>query len=432
MPVFASTAASGGGAGTVGDPYTLKEAADNVSGQDIIYCRGGQYPGVTGIGGTSVETFGLIASGSGSNYTLVRPYEDEVVEFIALQDTNIMFRMPTNMTRVRFQNIIWTGNFTGTTQQTCISGQLGDTATHLDILDCLIRGFSYVTVQTSSTPNCRFLRTTFRDLYGAPGGAYGIYVNGDSDATEIGDCTFENISEYAIHHFSSSSESSNCRYYNNTFTNWASGAGGAGTASCLLITNGTANWVWNNVFNDGGANSLGAIQVEFGSGGDLRSSVFAHNAIYNPGAWAFRFGQTASVANTVKNNISHGHTTAVSSDGDQTPTQTTNSWQVAPSETAAQTWESPGTNFTLKATSSLLGAGTYDANYPTDIAGHTRPNPPDLGPYELGAGANPPVITIPTVRTTQVNVAISFAGAMVVHDGDLTEVVVYPESGSVS
>lgn len=431
MPVFASTAASGGGAGTVGDPYTLKEAADNVSGQDIIYCRGGQYTGVTGIGGASTETFGQITSGSGSNYTLIRPYEDEVVEFIALQNTNIMFRMPTDMTRVRFQNIIFTGNFTGTTQQTCISGQVGDSATHLDVLDCIIRGFSYVTVQTSSTPNCRFLRTTFRNLFGAPGGAYGIYINGDSDDTEVGNCTFENISEYAIHHYSSSSESSNCLYHDNIFTNWASGAGGAGSASCMIITNGTGNLVYNNIFNGGGANSLGAIQVEFGAGGDLRSSTFAHNAIYDPGGFAFRFGQTASVANTLLNNIAYGATTNVSSDGDQTPTQTTNSWQVDSGETASETWITPGTDFHIKTGSSMINAGTYSATFPTDRNGSTRANPPEVGPYEFGT-ASSPIITIPPIRTTQVNVAISFANAMVVHGGDLVEVVVYPESGSVS
>lgn len=431
MPVFASPSAGGGGAGTVGDPYTLKEACTNVSANDTVYCRGGQYTGIAGTG-LSSDPFVNITSGTGSSRTLVRPYEDEVVEFIPIQNAGILFRMPTDMTRVRFQNIIFTGNFTGSSsQQACITGIAGDSASHLDIWDCVIQGFPYVTVQTSSTPNISILRTTFRNLFGNPAGAYGIYVNGGSNNCEIGWCTFDTITEYAIHHYSSSSESSNCLYHDNVFTNW--GYAGAGTAPAMIVTNGTSNLVWNNLFYNGGSNSLGAIQVEFGAGGDLRSSIFAHNAIYNPGGFAFRFGQTASVANTVLNNIAHGATVNVSSDGDQTPTQTTNLWQAAPSATAAQTWETPGTNFHLKSTSAARGAGTYNANFPLDRDGLTRPNPsPDIGPHQFGAGAITPDIVIPPLRTTQINVAISFAGAQVIHGGDLVEVVVYPESGSVA
>lgn len=429
MPVFASTSASGGGAGTIGDPYTLKEAAVNVNGQDTIYCRGGKYTGVRGIGGTSTETFGVLASGSGSNYTTIRPYENEPVEFEALENVNIMIRMPTDLTRVRFQNITFTGKFTGTTQTSFLSGQLGDSASHIDIYDCVIQGFSYVTIQTSSTPNIRILRTVFQDLFGSPAGAYGIYINGGSDNCELGWCTFRNISEQAIQHFSSSSEASNCSYHDNIITNWASG--GAGNTPAVFMTNGENNLFYNNILYNGGSNSVGAVQVEFGAGGDLRSSIFAHNAIYNPGGFSFRFGQTASVANTLLNNIAIGGTSTVSSDGDQTPTQTTNLWQVAPSATAAATWVNPGVDFHLKTGSAAINAGTYSATFPTGRDGATRANPPDIGPYEFGASLTPTNI-IPAGLSTVVNVSISFADFDVSHGGDLNRVIVYQQDGTLS
>lgn len=429
MPVFASTTASGGGAGTVGDPYTLKEAATNVNGQDILYCRGGTYTGVTGIGGASTETFGELTSGSGSNYTTIQPYDNEPVEFVALQNVNVMIRMPTDLTRVRFQNITFTGNFTGTTQTSFFSGQSGDSASHIDIQSCIIQGFSYVTIQTSGTPNFRVLDTTFRNLFGAPGGAYGIYVNGGSDNCEVARCLFENISESCIHHYSSSSESSNCSYHDNIMTNWANGD--AGSSPAVFLTNGASNLFYNNILYSGGVNSVGAVQVEFGNGGDLRSSTIAHNAVYNPGGFCFRFGQPASVANTLLNNIGIGGTSFVSSDGDQTPTQTTNLWQVAPSATAANTWVNPGVDFHLKTGSAAINAGTYSATFPTDRDGATRANPSDIGPYEFGASLTPTNI-IPASLTTMVNVSISFEDFSVSHGGDLDRVIIYPQSGTLS
>lgn len=428
MPVFASTTASGGGAGTLGDPYTLKEAAVNVNGQDTIFCRGGKYTGVRGIGGAATETFGVLASGSGSNYTTIMPYDNEPVEFEALENVNIMIRMPTDLQRVRFQNITFTGKFTGTTQTSFLSGQSGDSASHIDIQSCIIQGFSYVTIQTSATPNLRVLDTTFRNLFGSPAGAYGIYVNGGSDNCEIARCLFDTISEQCIQHFSSSGEASNCSYHDNTFTNWASG--GAGNTPAVFMTNGENNLFYNNILYNGGSNSVGAIQVEFGAGGDLRSSIFAHNAIYNPGGFCFRFGQTASVANTILNNIGIGGTSFVSSDGDQTPTQTTNLWQVAPTATAANTWVNPGVDFHLKTGSAAINAGTYSATFPTGRDGATRANPPDIGPYEFGASLTPTNI-IPASLVTQVNVSISFEDFSVSHGGDLDRIIIYPQSGTI-
>lgn len=182
------------------------------------------------------------------------------------------------------------------------------------------------------------------------------------------------------------------------------------------------------------SNTSGVFEIDWNpaSARNTRNAIIAYNAAYNiPGPFA-RLGQTAASPNIFLNNIAIDVTTPVVTGGEQTPTYTTNLWQIDSGATAAETWVDPGVDFQLKSGSPALGVGTHNANFTTDRLGNTRnASTPDLGPYELGT-SSAPINTLPSTLTTQVNVAISFASADVSHGGDLDRVILYPESGTLS
>lgn len=430
MPVFASASASGGGAGTVGDPYTLKEACAAVNANDIVYCRGGNYTGIRGDGGAN-DPFVDLPNGTGSNRTLIRPYENEVVNLFPAQNYVVLLRMPSNSNRIRFQDIIFNGNVSSPTSQAMITGFQTDSTAFWEFYRCSFLDTYGVCIQTSATEDMKFIDCIWRrqHMVGALG-SYCIYPNGGTHRLEVAGCLFEDNDSYMIHHYSSVGEASDCRYYNNTFKRWGTVEGAA-----LHISNGTGNWAWNNLFIDGQGNSQGAIEIDWNPTAALntRSAIIAHNAGYNTGLSFIRFGQSAVSPNLIINNIGIGASNFVVNGGEQTPTFTTNLWQIDSGATAGETWEdAPNNNFAIKAGSAAIGAGTYNANVPTDRNGIARANPsPDIGPYEFGA-PNPPINHIPDERATQVSVAFSFADFNVSHDGDLDRVIIYPEKGILS
>lgn len=429
MPIFASVTAPGGGTGTLLNPYTLREGIDNLNGDGTLECRGGNYAGIRGDGGAN-DPFVNLASGSGSGRTLVRAYENEPVNFFPQQDFGQLLMMPLNSTRIRFEGIIFNGNVSSSSvAQAMVAGHGSDSTAFWEFLSCIFQDTRGVVIQTSSTPDMKFQSCTWRrNRMAGSIGSYCVYVNGGSHRCEISSSLMEDNDSWMIHHYSTNAESNDCRYFKNTLRRWGTVEGAA-----LILSNGSGNWVYNNLIMDGESNSSGAFEIDWNpvAARNTRSAIFAHNAIYNPGGPVIRLGQSASSPNLFLNNIGLNATAAVVTGGEQTPTYTTNLWQVAPSATAAQTWEEVGVNFLLKTGSAAINAGTYNANFPTDRNGSTRANPPDIGPYEFGA-VNPPVNVIPSPLVTQVGVSVSFEDFNVSHGGDLVRIIVYPQSGSLA
>lgn len=85
-------------------------------------------------------------------------------------------------------------------------------------------------------------------------------------------------------------------------------------------------------------------------------------------------------------------------------------------------------------TSDIVGQGVAVSGITTDFDGATRTTPPDIGPFQRDgvSGDTPPVNVIPVTRVTQINVDFSFEDFDVSHGGDLSRIIVYPQSGSLA
>lgn len=386
---FSNTGSDESGTGTQLNPYaTPKKAVENLNPGGKALGRGGVYTGIRGTNDAN-DTFKQIPSGFGAaygdDYTTVGAFNNEPVEFISHMDAATMILMPALYTKIRFQDLILTGNPNpgNTASQACFTGNAApNNGSFLDILRCEIRTFRGVVIQTASAPDGRLLDCSMHDFVqsnSGNGGAYAIYSQSGAHRWEIGRNAMFNIDSTAIHHYSSSGEASNLLIHDNLIYNVCrvDNAGGA-----VLVANGTGHLIWNNIVFDVGALGSG-FQVEYAQTGgtDTRNSIWAHNIAYLCEGYGFDFTQNGT-GNLVINNIalSNGSGPIRNLEG---AALTTNLFSGVTPESI---WVDPGAakNFhLLPGAAAARGQGTYNANFPTDKDGVTRaPGATDIGPSQ--------------------------------------------------
>lgn len=371
------------GTGSQLNPYaTPKKAVDNLNPNGTAYGRGGTYTGIRGTNDSN-DTFRLMPSGTGTNYTTVKNFDNEPVEFVALHNTGVVVLTPANFTRLRFEGITFTASVGAGTSQACFTGHGGASAgSFLDVINCTLRNFQGMGIQTASSTDGRMLGCTVTGLRYSTFGvnAYPIYVNTGSHRWEVGFCTFDDNDSAGIHHYGSGGEANDCRYHDNLISRW----GLSEAATGILVANGTGHWIWNNIVRDGHPNAGHAFEAEYAqsAGTDTRNSIWAHNIGYNaPNGYGFSFTQSGA-GNLLINNIAVGNGlgSILNSEG---AALTTNLFSGVP---PSSLWVDPVTakNFhLLPGATAARGQGTLNANFLTDREGRTRTAPPDIGPYEF-------------------------------------------------
>lgn len=227
---------------------------------------------------------------------------------------------------------------------------------------------------------------------GAANGPYGYYMHGGT-GNLIEHNNIHNNGAFGIHGYSSTNTGvTNHTYRYNTIYNNGNGPLHAGSG--ILLSSGSGNAAYGNIIY---SNDVG-IRVDY----SCTNCLVYNNSVYSNTNYGLEVHNTGT-GPLVTNNIFSTNAVNIQNDGGSSPTYTTNLCSGAATgcafvETAATTFVTPGTNFTIKAGSAALDSGTtLPSPYATDLLNITRPQGSafDLGALELiGAGAPTPIVAI--------------------------------------
>lgn len=392
------------GTGAIGAPVkTNVKAVTLVNPDGIVYNRGGDHYFSTHIPS--------IPSGSGGgNYTQIRPYEDEVVVWKALNTLSVGFISLTGneVDNVWIDKIKCDGVGQDVWYAMRLGGDIGNPNTGFKItnLECTQIGEPILTQNsTDSLFQDLWFHTPRQDLPVK----HAFYMSGDSSGNIVEDFIFDGF-DIGIHNYSTSNHPA--------ANTWRRGIVRNCSSAGVILWNANSLRAENLlVYNCGGAGI-------HSKNGDSHEIYFC--SVYNCNSGTAGFLIDSSSTNiTIKNLLSLEHLT--SNYVNNSPSATTSN--LITLGAASTYWtDAPNEDFSPLVTAN----GVSVSGITTDLAGTTRPGTPTIGAYEAAGSSTPPVNSIPASRTTQISVPFSFANFDVTHGGDLARVVIYAESGTLS
>jgi hypothetical protein len=281
------------------------------------------------------------------------------------------------------------------------------------------------------------------------GYAYAIYLQGSN--IQVDHNQLYNVSGYGVHGYLQNLEPawdigwpSNNTIFDNIIHDF--GAGYSESAG-ILLARGTNNRAWNNIVYNG----IYGIAIANCASGCTGAQAYS-NTVYNMATACLRTDGTSSGA-VFRNNICSNTTATPVSDGGSGSTFSNSLCSSScigsnnpPTESAATTFISPGSDFHLKAGSRAIGSGAdLSATFTVDYANTPRTSPWDIGAYKYGGAVitTPPqlVLALPLDEGTgstavdvsgQNNNALRVGGASWDNAGKYGKAIMFDGSGSLN
>ena len=259
----------------------------------------------------------------------------------------------------------------------------------------------------------------------AGGNGGGIFNTTDTSNTEISECTISGNSAGGMgggvytKSYSGSAQVGNCIVSGNSASDggglvvWAIGQGSTSQVNCLISgnsaqTSGGGLFVYadtNYTYNTHGSNFVTNCTI---SSNTLASSGMGNGIVVH--------NNSPSTSISFTNCIVYGDTGGVG-EISSPDTYTVINCDVQGSAAGLDPKFVSTTDFHLQPTSPILGAGTSTGAPATDLDGTSRPNPPSIGAYEVGAAP-----------ATLTSIAITFASILTVGATDqLTATATYSD-----
>ncbi len=373
---FVATTGSSGNSGLAigSEKQTIAQATALMSTSDRLFIRGGTY----------AETITSIPSGTAGLPTTIQAYQDEPVILQPASGANVI--NVDSGSYKSFQGLVLDAiNMTETAVQIAHSGAatVGDPH-HCTFVRCELKNGN--TSGMIIGPDAYF-NEVHNCLVHDNGRAgfylyHGIYISGQSNLVD--NCNISTNVGYGIHCYNEYTSPHNSLASNNIVSNStfaSNGSTGGGFVSGILVSQGDANFIYNNICHD---NNYAGIRVWDGS---TNAKIYNNTCYQNgslPGStegYGIRI-EPAVPSTTVANNICRQNLTSDYLDSGSGTTSTTNF-----TASIAQFVNVSQNNYHLLSTSPAIAFATQSNSlFTTDKDGATRGSTWDAGAYQYAPG----------------------------------------------